>query len=241
MKNTRSEGLSWLILTAIVIPFSASGAVADSLNLQIPAQAELRLGDTVSLNGSIHAPAGFKGNISLSADVSKVDASVAITPNVITVPASAGATDLPFKIQFQTAAESHSFKGMPIQLTAQTDGNPAPLVQTLLLTVNPVYEIDLTGGPAPEGWSSPQAIVMPKHDGGVTIRFVNLDTKSTHTIHGEGAIPHQDTDTPMAAATADHAGGVYEITVPAGDPTSGSYRCHDHESEDMLRSISFNN
>ena len=220
--SNRLRNLSVLVLS---IAFFSTSALAADVALHLPGRAEARLDQVITLSGSLHTAGTFSGTIALSAE---------------TAALSKASPDISFSVT-PTTASSHSFQALPVQVSAKASDDSAPMTQTVLLTVDPVYEINLTGGAAPEGWSSPMTLSMPKHDPAVTIRFVNLDTKSTHTIHGEGAIPHQDTDSPMAAATASAAGGVYEITVPMGDPVQGQYRCHDHEDESMLRTINFNN
>ena len=240
--SIRLGNLSVLVLSFV---FYSVSAVAADVALHLPGRAEARLDQAITLRGTLHSAGTFSGMVALSADMAELskaspDISIVMTPATATLSAGV-ATDVSFKVTITTTASSHSFQALPVQVSAKASDGSAPLIQTVLLTVDPVYEINLTGGAAPEGWSSPMSLNMPKHDPAVTIRFVNLDTKSTHTIHGEGAIPHQDTDSPMAAATADHAGGIYEVTVPTGDPVSGQYRCHDHEEEAMLRTINFNN
>jgi hypothetical protein len=219
-------------------------AMADSIAFHAPGRAEMQLDQTTTLRGVVQIPAGFTGDVALSADTSALpqgasEVSLMVTPATMHVAqANTAMTEIPVQITVRSQAESHSFKGSMINLTAKAKGSSSS--QSIALTVDAIYEIDLTGGAAPEGWSSPITLNMPKHDGGVTINFVNMDTASTHTIHGEDAIPHQETD-PLAVATADHAGGVYTVNVPSGDPVSGEYRCHDHEDESMLRTINFNN
>lgn len=240
--SNRLGNLSVLVLS---IAFFSTNAFAADVALHLPGRAEARLDQVVTLSGSLHTAGTFSGTIALSVETAALskaspDISFSVTPATATLTAGA-ASDIPFHVTISTTASSHSFQALPVQVSAKASDNSTPLTQTVLLTVDPVYEIDLTGGPAPEGWSSPMTLSMPKHDPAVTVRFVNLDTKSTHTIHGEGAIPHQDTDNPLAAATASAPGGVYEITVPMGDPVQGQYRCHDHEDESMLRTINFNN
>lgn len=220
-------------------------AWAGNISLQLPGAAEMHLDQAITLKGAIHTDGSVSGVLNLSAVVPPSvqipnDAKFKISPSSVTLKAGTPA-DVPFMLMVVTTPSSHSFSGLQISVGAESPDHVTSISQNISLTVDPIYEIDLTGGPAPEGWSSPMTLTMPKHDPAVTIRFVNKDTKSTHTIHGEGAIPHQDTDNPMAAATADHDGGVYEITVPTGDPVMGYYRCHDHEDDSMLRTISFNN
>ena len=222
----------------------AGFAQADSILVRAPKSAELQLDKTATLVGSLQVPAGFVGDIAISTDNSALpqgatEVAVAVTPAIMHIAtANASATEIPFQINVRSQAGSHSFKGLPVQLIAKAGATTSS--QSIAVTVDAIYEIDLTGGKAPEGWSSPMTLAMPKHDGGVTIRFVNMDTMSTHTIHGEDAIPHQETD-PLAVAVGNQPGGVYEVQVPSGDPVSGEYRCHDHETEDMLRTITFNN
>jgi hypothetical protein len=237
--------LNYIRLSSVAALVVISAAQASSMALNVPSNASLPLDRSLDVNASVHIPAGSIGSIGLSVDTSSLhatstDVAVTVEPSTIQIPASAGDWDAPFKVHFHTLPGSHSFKSLPVKVIAQVSGNNPTLSQTLLLTVAAVYEIDLYGGKIPEGWSSPMTLSMPKHDGGVTINFVNLDTTNTHTIHGEEAIPHQEGD-PLAEATANGPGGVYTINVPSGDPVMGYYRCHDHETEDMLRSISFNN
>jgi hypothetical protein len=231
-------------LSLFALLLLSTAAFADSVVFHTPGRAEMQLDQTTMLRGVTQIPAGFTGDVTFSADTSKLpqgpsEVSLVIAPATLHVTkANAAMTEIPVQIAVRSQAESHSFKAFPITITAKTKTDSS--AQTIDMTVDAIYEIDLTGGAAPEGWSSPFTLNMPKHDGGVTIRFVNMDTASTHTIHGEDAIPHQETD-PLVVATAGHAGGVYEITVPSGDPVSGEYRCHDHEDESMLRTINFNN
>jgi hypothetical protein len=234
---------AYLIISVFSLSLAGS-AFASSITIQTPKKAEIQLNQSMTLKSSLQVPAGFVGDILISTDASALpqgtaETSLAVTPEVVHVAtAHTSATEVPFQINIHSQGGSHSFKDLPVQVIAKA--GVVSSSQSVLVTVDAIYEIDLYGGNIPEGWSSPMSLAMPKHDGGVTIRFVNLDTASTHTIHGEDAIPHQETD-PLAVATAGHPGGVYEINVPSGDPISGEYRCHDHETEDMLRTISFNN
>jgi hypothetical protein len=233
----------WICVFVSVFSLSSS-AFADSITVQAPKKAEIHLDQSAALKSVMQVPAGFSGDIGLSVDTSELpqgstETTLTVTPEVlhVTKPHSL-VTELPFQINIHSQPGSHSFKDLPVQVIAKAGAVSSS--QSMSVTVDAIYEIDLYGGNIPEGWNSPMTLAMPKHDGGVTIRFVNMDTVSTHTIHGEDAIPHQETD-PLAVATAGHPGGVYEIHVPSGDPVSGEYRCHDHETEDMLRTISFNN
>jgi hypothetical protein len=230
---------------SVVLAFFSIGAFASDLALRIPATLESRLDQTQVFNSTLHTSGKVSGAVSLSVNDSALlkissDISVSISPAAVTLVPGV-ATDIPLKVTVTTTASSHSFQNIPVDFVANLAGASTPSVETVFVTVDPVYEIYLTGGPAPEGWNSPMTLTMPKHTPATTIRFVNLDTVSTHTIHGEGAIPHQDTTVPLAKATPGHPGGIYEIQVPTGDPVIGSYRCHDHEDDSMLRSISFNN
>jgi len=233
----------WICVFVSVFSLSGS-AFADSITIQMPKKAEIHLDQSTTIKSMMEVPAGFSGDIMLSVDASALpqgsaETALTVTPEVIHVTKPRSIVGMaPFQINIHSQPGSHSFKNLPVQVIAKAGAVSSS--QSMSVTVDAIYEIDLYGGNIPEGWSSPMTLAMPKHDGGVTIRFVNMDTVSTHTIHGEDAIPHQETD-PLAVATTGHPGGVYEIQVPSGDPVSGEYRCHDHETEDMLRTISFNN
>jgi hypothetical protein len=222
----------------------SGSALADTIAFHAPGRAEIQLDQTETLRGVVQIPAGFTGDVSLATDSSLLpqgakEVSLMVTPTTVHVAkASSAMTEIPVQIVIRSQAESHSFKALAVSVAAKAQSTIS--IQSMALTVDAIYEIDLTGGTAPEGWSSPMTLEMPKHDGGLTINFVNMDTSSTHTIHGEDAIPHQEGD-PLAMATAGQPGGVYVVTIPSGDPVSGEYRCHDHEDETMLRTISFNN
>jgi hypothetical protein len=242
LKTTFSKQIGvYFSLSALLI---SGSAFADAIAFHAPGRAEIQLDQTATLRGVAQIPAGFTGDVTLATDSTALpqganEVSVMITPAVLHVTtANSAMTEIPVQISIRSQAESHSFKALAVKVAAKTQGTTS--TQSIALTVDAIYEIDLTGGNAPEGWSSPMTLVMPKHDGGLTINFVNLDTSSTHTIHGEDAIPHQEGD-PLAMATAGQAGGVYVVNIPSGDPVSGEYRCHDHEDETMLRTISFNN
>jgi hypothetical protein len=232
------------VYTALSALLLSGSALADAIAFHAPGRAEIALDQTAVLRGVVQIPAGFTGDVKFATDSAALpqgtkEVSVLVTPAILHMTtANTAMTEIPVQISIRSQAESHSFKALAIKIAAKAQG--ATSMQSITLTVDAVYEIDLTGGNAPEGWSSPMALVMPKHDGGLTINFVNMDTSSTHTIHGEDAIPHQETD-PLAVATATQPGGVYVVNIPSGDPVSGEYRCHDHEDETMLRTISFNN
>lgn len=121
--------------------------------------------------------------------------------------------------------------------TAQTTGAEIPL------KVNAVYEARMMGGAAPEQWSVPSTLAFRPHAGGLTVNFVNLDSAQTHIVHGNGAIPHGNTGTPMAKAVAGvpQPGGTYAVTVPAGTQRSGSFYCHSHEGGGSAKNVTFNN
>ncbi len=233
-----------IILSAVALSLLASTAFADSIAFHAPGRAEIQLDQTATVRGVVQVPAGFTGDVALSVDSSALpqgpsEVSLAVAPATLHIAqANTAMTEIPVQIAIRSQAESRSFKNLSVKIAAKAQGISA--VQTIAITVDAVYEIDFLGGPAPEGWSSPMTLNLPKHEGGVTIRFVNMDLNDTHTVHGEDAIPHQETP-PLAKATAGQPGGIYEVTVPNGDPVSGEYRCHDHEDESMLRTINFNN
>ncbi|MBS1961934.1 MAG: hypothetical protein JST04_06945 [Bdellovibrionales bacterium] len=127
--------------------------------------------------------------------------------------------------------------------------------------VNPVYEIVINQGDAKNAvlWSTdlvnagtgvaakqPQSFI--NHAAGITIRFINMDPKGPHIIHGSGLIPHQNTSTrlrSLAAGAVNPAGQTYidayeaKITSKTANG-SATYYLHDAESSAKGGKITFN-
>jgi mono/diheme cytochrome c family protein len=123
-------------------------------------------------------------------------------------------------------------------VAAEDNSAPKESHLEIPLQVQPVYEVLIQGGAAPENWGLSGPVNFRKHTAGVTVRFINMDTESAHRVHSSGAIPHQDTT--MAAAVGTTPGGTYEKTVMPGSPTTATLYCHSHEGSAQAHTLNFN-
>ena len=226
--------LAWSVLALSLV--TPSFAMQTQVGITMSETARMHLGQTISVEGTLSVPADVEGKIALSTPpISDIDTLISIEPKEVMITRSQQASQVKFKVSFTTTEKSRSFTDMPMLVLVEPESQPLePSGHVLQLTVDPLYEIFLMGGGgSAEMWSSPMSLTFPPHDPALTVRFVNQDKAMAHTIHGEGAIPHQSDE-------MSPDGGFYEVKVLKGRPVMGKYRCHDHEDYDQLRTIQFN-
>ncbi len=199
----------------------------------------LNIGQTRDFVLSITAAKDFEGSVDLTIERDEIDA-IDMKGGVLTTLAPAVLILSPgetkqIAVHIETMTTAPSFSNEHFHVVATESGGataPAQSVNTTKLTVSPVYEIMIIGGPAPENWSAPRTASFASHAAGLLIRYINMDTIA-HRVHSGGAIPHGGTDmSPM--------GGRYEVTVPPGAQTSASFYCHSHEGGAQAKTFQFN-
>lgn len=137
-------------------------------------------------------------------------------------------------VNVTVSASSPSFDLSGVVLKA-VSGDSVVAETMIPLSVPALLEIRLYEG---HKWSVPKDVVLRSHKNGVTVHFVNYDTKQKHLIHGQGTIPHANTSLEVSKNGA--PGGVYEVKVMTTKKAEGLYYCHDHESDVDAKTITFN-
>jgi hypothetical protein len=235
-----------VVLASAVLAFFNSGAQAapDPVVLQLPAGVQtVHLGAVQTIPVQVTADSSFNGTVSLSLDPSELSqasagrVSVSISPDQLQLSAGQTATAT---ITVKSDTMAPTVASANVGLSASTSLGKRAQSQ-FQLGVDAVYEIHLFGGPEPEVWDSPRSVSFAPHPEGVTVRFINMDTRDSHIIHSEGPIPHGDTSNPLQPAAAQgQQGGIYEYTVTITDPEDDTYHCHTHESSVDDRTLRFN-
>jgi hypothetical protein len=206
------------------------------------------LGVSKAFNVSLVAASNFSGDVDLNierTDLDKIDTRATITTQLgsATVHLTPGASvSIPVMVSAMTIAPGLSSH---FTITANAVGSSAPpTTGDVPLTIQPIYDVYLHGGAAPETWdANPPGFVtkFATQTGGVTVNYYNMDTASMHIIHGNGVIPHQNTAMPLAVSPGGGvAGGVYTVHLTSTTPTAGSFYCHTHESSASARQVMTN-
>ena len=140
------------------------------------------------------------------------------------------------EIEIRTRPSAPSFSGATFRVIARAGDEVA--TRDVTLDVQAVYLIDVLNGihGTAFDFSTPAEVARFRpHPEGLVLQFRNLSDRDV-TIHGEGAIPHQDPGQPMSPR-----GGVYAIPpiFPAdGADLAGHYTIHNvYEPE---RDVVFN-
>ena len=215
-------------------------------SLSAASSADLELGDELIQTVTITAASDFSGEIDLSVDRSSImavsgqqDIVITLTPASVNLAAGASA-DIEVKVESLLSAPSFAMSQLKIVASA-SDDSALDAETNLGVQVRPVVTMRMFGGNVPaDRWDRPATINFRAHSQDLLIRFANMNTDSTHIVHGNGAIPHQNVGMPSdAAANAGEEGGVYEVTIDAND-TAGSYYYHDIENGNFRRFMNFN-
>ncbi|MGE3974489.1 MAG: hypothetical protein AB7F59_08190 [Bdellovibrionales bacterium] len=215
-------------------------AHAAPVQVTAPALA-LPLAATQTIMMTLTAPTDFDGTaIELSIDrrtLDTVDLEKEVMIQIPTTPIviRAGQT-IQVPLALTTAAGSPSFDNGFFLVNAKTVGKMEASQAQVALKVEAIYEVRLDANHA---WSTPRQAALRTHPNGVLFRVYNYDQSSEHLVHGAGAIPHAST--PLARATPERHGGVYEVRIPGNRPSFvGQYYCHNHETSQVGHNITFN-
>jgi hypothetical protein len=235
-----------LVVTAPLM--TGAQAAADPVTLQLPADAQtVNLGTSRDIPITVTASADFDGTVSLGFDISELSQSspdgkveVSVTPQMLRLAPNQTKSAT---IQVKTDSMAPSFSSVKLGVNAQavTPTTASVVSGPVLLTVQSIFEIRLSGGPEPEVWDSPKSVSFAPHAEGVLVRFINADTRDSHVIHSTGPIPHGDTGNPLQPAGAQgQDGGIYEYRVTGSQKMKDIYYCHVHEDGKEARTLLFN-
>ena len=242
MKNVTDENPSAQgAPTPVPVPAGqafALGAVGD-LSANLSTVRDIQVGVTAS--------ADFSGEVEILVERDELDlvdnsngVAISVTPSRVNL--QKGQTQY-VNLRVETRSQAPDFNDH-FHLVAREAGVANPRLSTSVVAykINPIIEVDLHGGAAPEVYAPMfSSLLVKPHVGGVTVRFINRDSDQTHIIHGQGAIPHQNTGTPLARANGNTPGGVYEVKVTSTTANLvGQFYCHSHESGAQARSLTFN-
>jgi hypothetical protein len=190
---------------------------------------------------TLQAPADFGGTKALlkidRTELNTVDTEnevqITVTPGEVNIKAGETAQ---VTLQLNALVSAPSFENGFFKLNVETPETGEMAQAQVALKVPAIYEIGLY---ANHVWSTPKEAMIRAHKNGVLVRVINFDQTSQHLLHGAGAIPHGTQ--PMARATPDRHGGVYEFKVAFSQTSSrGLYYCHDHENSTVGHTIIFN-
>jgi len=209
-----------------------------------PAQV-LHLGVSKAFNVNLVAAGDFEGDVGLNierTDLDLVDTKATVTTqlNMAQLHLSPGQTvSVPVMVASMTTAPTVNSH---FRLIASRMGGPAATSSSdVSLQIQPIYDVYLHGGAAPETWDANPPGTVTKfapHTAGVTINFYNMDTASTHIIHGAGVVPHQNTAQPLAKSPGGGvAGGLYTVKLTQTTALAGSFYCHVHEGSNVARQV----
>lgn len=209
----------------------------------------LHLGVSKVFNLTLNAAPDFEGDVNLTIDRAMLDtidtkARVGTQLNMATVHLTPGSsTSVPIMVTTNTQAPD--FSSHFTVMATQMGGAASSSTTDVPLQVEPIYDVFLHGGKAPETWdaANPAGTTtnFSSHTAGVTINYYNMDTASTHIIHGNGAVPHQNTATPLKVSPGGGvAGGLYTVQLTGTTVQNGSFYCHTHESSSVARAVMTN-
>ena len=235
--------LSWSVL-AVVGGFAlGSMARADEKTFTLtdgPDQ-KLNLMSSSDVELTIKAGANYNGTVKLSITRDELDGidkghDVVTTVTPATVTLAAGESKK-IMAHIEIASSAPDIAATHFHVEGVDATNSQLLAECATnLSIKPVIEIGMHGGPVPEKWDSPQALQIRRHQGGVMIRFKNMDT-IRHILHSNGGpVPHQNT-----GANDGLPGSAYEVRVVDGaTPAKLEYYCHVHENRNLIRTVMFN-
>ncbi len=235
--------------------FSITGAMAAAINL----------GGKTDQAYTLHT-GNYSGSIQLSVENDEIKAidpksqiAVTINPSTINVAPN---SNYNFTVHVEATQAAPDFALHYHVLAREASGSLRK--ETKLDTefaVNPIFEIFINAGNALNtvlwstdlidpgtGVAKKQDVAFSSHVGGVTVRFINMDPKGPHIVHGAGLIPHQNTGTrlrSLATGAVNPPGQTYidayevKVTSTAANG-SGGYYLHDAESSAKSGKISFN-
>jgi len=235
------------MLLVVTAPFTAGAqAATDPVTLQLPADAQtVGLGTSRDVPIAVTASPDFDGTVTLGFDISELSQAspqgkieVTVSPQMLRL---APGQTRQATITFKTDSLAPSFQAIKVGVNAQavTPTTASVVSGPISLTVQSIFEIRLSGGPAPEEWDSPKSVSFSPHAEGVLVRFINMDTRDSHLIHSTGPIPHGSDELTPAAALGQQ-GGTYEYLVTGAQKMKDIYYCHDHESGGEARTLLFN-
>lgn len=242
--KTTSEGSATSTNVPEPVPTQTQGPKTFDVKLESVSTVSVNLAEERKFKLKATAQSSFSGSMKISLDrsgLAVLDPSndVVITPAEIPANLVAGQS-LEFDVSVKTTSLARSGSGKFSFIAKPDSADYAGSVKLdFALGVNPLYEVLIMGrvngqmvydrGTALTSFRS--------HVGGLTVRYLNADKLLEHTVHGSGAVNHQNAGNPLdiAGAAGPVAGGVYEIKImPSANASNGAYHCHIHGGTDHL-------
>jgi hypothetical protein len=215
---------------AVAALFAAHLAfAADPVSVQVPADEQvLHLGAKHSIPVTVTASQDFEGTVELAADLSDLaqpdpqgHVKATVDPSMVQLTPGSRAT-VTLEVTTSSLAPTIPPRMLGVKAKAVSATGTTTLSRAFGVSVDAIFEIRLYGGPAPESWDSPLSVSFAPHAEGVLVRFINMDSSVSHTIHSSGPIPH--------GSAAIRPGGTYEYRVTGSQRMRDQYYCHDHEN-----------
>jgi hypothetical protein len=153
---------------------------------------------------------------------------------------SVGDRGVRVKVTIKVSPEAPStIRQIPFTISAQSEGTRLPIMEAVL-TINPVYEITVSGDSKQHVWSAPADVSFAAHDEGLKIIFKSIDKVNIHRIHSNGGpITHQPGQLSVASDTME--GRTHDQTIlPTAGMSSSTYYCHEHGPLGEVRTLRFN-
>lgn len=224
----------------------------------------LNLGVVQNVVVPITAAANFSGNLNISVNHPELNAIIGTGPGAdvlfSVLPTSLSLSPGETKnvtVTINVKTFSRSFAGEHFHVSASAVGSALVNDNTVMLTVNPLYEVKLTsnGAGSPHVWMGPDnqpvavgsTIQIRQRTGGTALKFINYDTTVflpvggnndvLHRIHGDAGLPHSAANEGMIAAP--QAGQPGPNPYQRQVTTNAAYYCHQHESGAQARNIQF--
>ena len=204
------------------------------------------LGESRKVIGTLTSLNEFSGTVELAVDRSGLDQidvekniQITINPNRVNLVSGRSAV---FELSVVVDSMAPSLDLSKVKIVAKIlSGETVSVSSDIGLKVDAVFEMKMFGANSNAAlrWDRPNVpINIRDHRSGVSVRFVNYDTRAAHIVHGNGAIPHQLGQS-TAATVAGEPGQAYEVNISAGTVRSGSFYYHDIENGGDARAINF--
>jgi hypothetical protein len=214
------------VFTAIAFPLIISNVFAADLSFSTLSNQKVGLGATITQELTLNAGAGVSGDIKVDVDTSGLalsdpfkEVSVSLSPSVSTLQEN-GSVKLLLTITTKTSAPS--FAAGSFTLHASVGG--VETSEQVSLEVMPLYVVNVLNGTNGDPFtfdSTAGTVYFRPHAKGLVVEFHNLSSQAV-VIHGEGAIPHQDTESPMTPAVNGALSDSGRYVIPAILPGAGS-------------------
>ena len=224
--------------------------VAKSFSLTNGSDIEQALGTSSQHKYSVTSAAGFEGKVKISLYIESTDfkaldslsaTKITVDPQVLEM--GAGETQevtVTVDVGTQSPSMNMGDKGASFTLVAAGDNDESKEAVTNF-SIMPEMRVEVRGVDGASMVWTPDLkdISFRSHADGLTLKFVNMEKNATNIIHGNGDIPHQPTNQPLAPAVGDEDGGTYNVTI-ADDDDSGSFYSHSYEGGGQRRNVTFN-